>query len=280
MLVDETKIRLSIAQRPHKFWVELGNEKVGVRCSDLQVNAQCQINANSSFVPDLFCLSNPRLAPWKLGFMQIQILETAWAYYRGEQDDHGSAIIDLAAGRSKICRDYKPGIGTVFYESDNIYDSYGLPDLTRQPPWNVTFYFGDSPVEDVWDHLSNSQTNRYNYLHEARIALAFVTTLTEQVSPGTFKHHCHFLWSLIWHIRNRTSQRAKSASAFDKTGSGFWISHFKRGSPHNPGHLGVLNNPSMTPSANDIKAATFGKKTEASTWRRFPRMDQKDKVFN
>ncbi len=201
--------------------------------------------------------------------MQLQILEKAWAYYRGTQNEQGCVLNDTAARRSvQICRDYEPSTGTVWYEgSENIYDCYALPKLGDPSPWNFELYFGDRPKHEINLNVLNPQTNRYNYLHEARCALAFFTTLTEQVKPGIYTHHRHFFWSAIWHIRNRSSQPAKLSDEFKfLPGSGFWVSDFKRGAPHDRRYLQALDDSSITRSANQISAEAPVVKSVASNW--------------
>ena len=285
MRVDDTKIQLSLVQKPGSFRAAASGGAVTMAASPIQVTARCQVHADASYQitpAALACRANPRFAPWKLGFMQLQILETAWAYYRGAQRDHGCVLNDTSARRQlQICRDYERSLGTVWYEgSNNVYDCYGLPDASRRPPWNLEFYFGDNPRHDVNSQVLNDQTQRYNYLYEARCALAFVTTMTEQISQGVYKHHRHFLWSAIWHIQATSPQPQKQNTLFKLLpGSGFWISEFKRGGPTDSRYLKVLNNPALTLSCNEVAEGASVAKSVASDWQRFPLMDQKDKLF-
>ena len=285
MHVVDSRIRLSLIQKPGHFGARAEGEKVIMFASPLQVRAQCQVDAGSSYtipVSPLVCSANPRFAPWKLGFMQVQVLENSWVYHRGAQRDDGCVLLDLSARRElKICRDYEPSLGTVWYEcSKNIYDCYGLPDVYQCPPWNVEFNFGDNPLQEVGDHVLNEQTQRRNYLHEARCAMAFVTTLTEQLSEGVFKHHRHFFWSAIWHIQAVSPEAEKNKKAFKVLpGGGFWMSAVKRGGPMDPRYLKVLNNSQLTPSLNQIVTEAPVAKSTASDWQRFPLMDQKDSKF-
>jgi len=285
MRVDDAKTHLSLVQKPGRFRAEASGGTVSMSASPLQVTARCQVQADGSYSTtpaDLTRSTNPRFAPWKLGFMQVQILETAWAYYRGAQSDQGCVLNDTSSRRQlTICRDYDRSLGTVWYEgSTSIYDCYGVPDMSRRPPWNLEFYFGDSPLHDVNAHVLNEQTHRYNYLHEALCALAFVTTLTEQITPGIYKHHRHFLWSVNWHVQATSPDPQRQNTAFNLLPpSGFWISEFKRGGPMDSRYLTVLNNPGLTPSCNEIAKSASVDRLVSSDWQRFPLMDQKVKKF-
>lgn len=222
-------------------------------------------------------ISDPRLAPWKLGFMQARILETNWAYYRGAQSSEGCVLNDHSAGATlQICRDYDQRSGTVWYECTNTpSDSYGVPDWTKSAPWKMEFFFGDSPTNDLHEKVINRHNQRYNTLHEARVALAFVTTLTE-LDNGSFRHHRHFFWSVVWHLQASGNPAAPYRLL---PGSGFWISDFKAGGPTDKRHLAVLNNPAITPSCNDVVGSTPVVKQDSPVWQRFAVMDQKDKLF-
>ena len=284
MRVDDAQIQLRVDRKPAHFRAEASGGAVQMVASPLQVSARCQVEPEFSYriAPDDFMSrTSPRDASWKLGFMQVQILETAWAYYRGAQSADGCQLNDTAARRSsKVCRDYDRSSGTVWYEgSKSIGDCYGLPDRSLRPPWNLEFYFGDSPDHGMPAKVLNEQTQRYNYLREARCALAFVTTLTEG-DQGVHKHHRHFLWSAIWHIQAASTEPQKVNTTFRLlAGSGFWISEFKRGGPIDRRYLDVLNNSSLTPSANEVVEGALVAKSVASDWQRFPLMDRKDKLF-
>ncbi len=286
MQLDESSLRLSLAQKPRDFRMDPLGETLRLAASPLQVTATCRLHADASLArptPSNYSVRpSPRTAPWKLGFMQVQILETLWVYYRGAQPEHGCVLNDFSAyRREKICRDYDPSTGTVWYEgSDNIYDCYGVPDVTAPAPWTVEFYFGDNPRHDVPARVLNPETRISNYLHEVRWSTAFVTTLTEQTSPGFYVHRRHFFWSSVWHFQAMSpTPQVQNALFKPMPGTGFWISEFRRGGPRDSRYLAVLNNPAITPSANDIVGATAPSKSVASSWQRFPLMEQRDQLF-
>lgn len=285
MRVDDAMTQLQLVQTPGNFRAEVSGDAVYLRASPIQVTARCRVDADATFQAapaNLTSRTDPRLAPRKLGFMQVQTLETLWAYYRGTTNAEGSLLNDWSARRQQqICRDYKPSLGTVWYEgSASVYDCYGLPDLSRPPPWNLEFYFGDNPRNDISAHMFNDRTQRRNYLHEVRWSTAFVTTLTEQTSIGVYKHHRHFFWSGIWHFQATNPGPQHLSTGFRPLpGCGFWRSDFKRGGPVDTRYLAVLNDPNFTLSCNEVVQNAPVVTSLASDWQRFPVMDQKDRLF-
>jgi hypothetical protein len=250
-VVKIDKIQLHPDHLPDEFKAEAPSQgAVELSATPIQVTASC--TANLDFPGQVMPqgnYANPRLAPWKLGFMQAQIEETRWAYYRGVESNHGCLLSDSSAGPDdQVHRDFDKKSDTVFYEGIG-HDGkvilelcYGVPDMSKKPPWQLTAVFGDQPSASFPKYVIHSQTKRYNYLSEARLAIAFVTTLTEQFSPGKYKHHRHFFWSEIWHFEapHLVSEPKKYILVGDK---GFWISDFNAGPPPER-YLAVLNNPS------------------------------------
>jgi hypothetical protein len=108
--------------------VAVNADSVDAYSGPFQVTAQCEISpdaapavasiwmpwtteaSSTAEAPSNYVeLPNPRSARWKLGFLQAQIMEVAWAYYRGPNADDGCVLLDLTSRRtSKICRDYNP----------------------------------------------------------------------------------------------------------------------------------------------------------------------------
>ena len=284
MRVDDASIKLQVVQRPRQFVANTTPREVTMTSTPFQVDVRATVHADAS-VPPLsggpVSRQNPRNARWKLGFMQVQILENAWAYYRGARPSDGCVFDDLSGFRSeRICRDYSPLSNTEWYEGSSILeDCYGIPDLTRQPPWNVELIFGDCPRQTLATQTYNRHTSSDNDLFEARFAAAFLTTVTEQVTPGLLKHHRHFFWSVIWHVQALPATRPNSLPQYKTLpGTGFWMSPIHHNAPRDARYLATLNNTSYTQSCNSI-ASGSSRATSAPTWQRFPRMDERDKRF-
>jgi hypothetical protein len=281
MRVDDRSIQLSVVQQPGNFQVvHVGGDKVELKGGPFQVTAKCTV-LNGGATPGGGSF-NPRTAPWKLGFMQARVLETNWAYYRGTSEGQGGVLVDNVANQSvAICRDYDRGLGHVWYEgSANPADCYGVPNPAMPAPWSVVFHFGDQPQHDIFPYHHNARTSARNYLDEGRVALAFVTTLTELAGQNRFVHHRHFFWSVIWHFKAATGPAGQGKGPFRMLpGSGFWVSGFKTGAPSNPRHLAVLNDATLTRDCNEITQTATPSRQPASDWRRFPLMDARDKLF-
>ncbi len=279
MRVEDSTIRLTLAQRPGNFRASYVAGAVRPKASPIQVDAACTIKDDGKGTPNS---ANPRLASWKLGFMQARVLETNWAYYRGASPSDGCQLHDKVARQAvPICRDYDPALNHVWYEvSRNTADAYGVPDPAVKPPWPVTFHFGDEPQQDMPERVANPATGQANFLDEARVSMAFVTTLTELAGPGRFVHHRHFFWSVIWHFKAVGGPAAKGQGPFTLLpGSGFWISAFRHGAPVNSRYRAVLDDANLTPSCNDVSQGVSPVQHTATDWRRFPLMDKKDEIF-
>jgi hypothetical protein len=280
MQVADSSIRLHVVQRPSAFRAEVQRDIVRLIASPFQVTANCSVTGAPISLPPS-ALTNPRNSPWKLGFMQLQVLEVQWAYYRGLQSSDGCLLNDYASGRSlDLCRDYNRMSGTPWYEgSSNPVDCYGIPDTSKPAPWNLEFYFGDNPLNEFPAAVLNPDTQRRNYFHEARVAMAFITTLTCQ-SPTGLTHLRNFSWSVIWHVRSTTDTPQLSNARFTLLpGSGFWISHFRKGPPTTSKYTALLNNLSLTKSCNEIANSAAVNKQVSGWWQTFPLMKEKDKLF-
>ncbi|MBM3759497.1 MAG: hypothetical protein FJW36_04545 [Acidobacteria bacterium] len=280
MQVIDSSIRLSLVQRPSSFRVEVNGDRVSLVASPLQVTAKCDVTGAESELATEARL-NPRNAPWKLGFMQLQLMEVQWVYYRGLQSSEGCVLNDFSAKRdTTICRDYDRMSGTPWYEAtDNPVDSYGIPDTKKPSPWKLEFYFGDNPKNDFPSAVSNADTQRRNYFYEARLSMGFLTTLTCQ-SPAGISHLRNFNWSAVWHVRSESDSPQMKGSGFKLLpGSGFWISDFRKGPPTNSKYLLALNNLSLTKSCNEIASSVSIDKQTSGWWQKFPQMTAKDPAF-
>jgi hypothetical protein len=141
MRVDDSSIHLEMVQHPTKFAAKKEGSNVDLQGGQFQVTATCTVRGDGGAAAAGAGRVDPRRAPWKLGFMQLRILETQWAYYRGQRDGDGSVLIDHVANQAVgICRDYDPQLGHLWYEcTKNPADCYGVPNPALRPPWHLTF---------------------------------------------------------------------------------------------------------------------------------------------
>jgi len=151
---------------------------------------------------------------WTLGFIQVQLIETNWGYYRGKTNTDGSCFIQRGrppARPSQSCFDtFKPG---VFIDNNH---GYTTPNGDVMPPDLVEINKGtqfpikvatvDYPGDRYPFKRLNSQTQKDNFLHEAQVEMHFCTVLSlaspkSPSSPRVFQHLKHFTWNLRWHAR-------------------------------------------------------------------------------
>src|SRR2546427_10372452 len=95
MRVDDAEIQLRVDRKPAHFRAEASGGTVQMVASPLQESARCQVEPEVSYriAPDDFMSrTSPRDASWKLRFMHVQILGTAWASHRGAQSARGCQI--------------------------------------------------------------------------------------------------------------------------------------------------------------------------------------------
>lgn len=283
MRVIDSTIQPSLDLSPGAFSAVQDAGVVTVTASQIQVSARCKATATDPSETDSQTHGpsiHPRFAPSKVGWMQIGILETNWAYYKGMTESDGCVLNDFTmASGSRLHRDYDRMSGAVWYEATkNPDECYGVPDRFKPSPWNLELYFGDKPKTDIHEAVRNTATQTRNYLFEAKVALGFLTTLTEESSPGVFRHLRHFFWSITWHIQAPSVEASKQRRPFNILGdSAFWISDFKRGAPREPRYLAALNDTQLTPSYNEAVASRMPAKSTSSTWERFPVMNEPPK---
>src|SRR5260370_14056955 len=106
-------------QKPNNFHAESTHGTVKLSTdSGLQVDASCKVNTDfPGQIRPGNNYTNPRLAPWKLGFMQVRVVETCWAYYRGVEPNHGCVLRDMSPGPGEeVWRDFDHATGDVFFE--------------------------------------------------------------------------------------------------------------------------------------------------------------------
>lgn len=141
---------------------------------------------------------------WRVGWIQVQRIETNWAYYRGENSNDGSIFLQFArppARTQQFCRDIQDGnVNDIFY-NNSLYEGYD--DATKQitPPSLIDSPEGGAPTSfpvsvkvNMFDAPAalynlvetNSITNTNNYLHEAQMELHFCSVLTVQDPNGKF----------------------------------------------------------------------------------------------
>jgi hypothetical protein len=142
------------------------------------------------------------VAGYTLGWIQCQLMETNWAIYRGNKDDDGSTLLDFGwKPPMAVCRDTHEEKAVLY---DEAYDSGGANRFVAPKGLkevNMTCEFRDFPRDDFQLQVTNSLTNKPNFLDEAMIEIYFCTVLTLQSPGGEFQHLKHIFWNVRWHYR-------------------------------------------------------------------------------
>jgi hypothetical protein len=150
-------------------------------------------------------------AGWRLGFIQLQLVETNRAYYRGDRVSDGGLLYEgdrPPAWPSRMCRDTVRG-SPLFYTlpgEGNDFDSLFPPNAVIESDGRkaLSAQFSDSPLQEY--SLSAPNTSfapaKTNWLYSAHIGFAFCSVLTAQAPGvnGQLYFLKHFYWNCQWDV--------------------------------------------------------------------------------
>ena len=145
---------------------------------------------------------DPR-AGWHVGWIQAQWIETNWAYYRGQFNNHGSLFLQRGkppARPRQACRDTSGAVATIFTDPTDPKEFQDLP-AAGAFPLTINVETNDPPGENYNAEEDNGATGQPNYLHEVQLEFHFCTVLTVQDPAGRFHHQAHFYWNVHWQYR-------------------------------------------------------------------------------
>ncbi len=155
------------------------------------------------------------IAACTLGFIQMQWVETCWAYYRGKTNTEGSLLIQAArppARKQTVCRDcLHPEQSRIWV---NVADNGKASDSTT-PPVTIGAVMDDEPHQTFMLGELNIKTGKTNLLHEAQVERHFCSILTLQDHEGQFHHLASRYWNVRW-------QATFQASDFDQPFTKEW----------------------------------------------------------
>lgn len=153
---------------------------------------------------------------WTLGVIQLQFVETNWAYYRGATNSDGSAFVQRArppARLNQACRD-TINFGAIFvdnnipppgYRSPGIFPSRLYDQFETLPneyfPVYMGIKFSDAPTATYKTLLTNTRTNKPNYLRESQVEFLFCSILSLKTPAGNYQHLKHIYWNVRWQSR-------------------------------------------------------------------------------
>lgn len=222
-------------------------------------------------------------ANWRLGFIQVEWVETNWVYYRGLTNGDGSVFIQRArppARNQRATRDTldRPGGGAttvnlIFY--DGLNQAGGVKDglATDTFPLTLKCSHFDQPNLPVPAQLTNELTGAVNFLREAQFEFMFVTVLSVRDPANNFTHLASFYWN-VRHQATFTPQVAAGVATgltphVVKADTGPGISHVIPGRPTDHRFINVLT--SVQPgSSNDIFRAAMNAATTVGAKNRHP----------
>jgi hypothetical protein len=184
--------------------------------------------------------------------------------------NYGSA----AARGVDFCRDTERA-GQIWYTGAGDADSTKESKMAMPLPWTIpTFYFGDRPEGELNLEFRNPKTGKLNRLEEAKLSLAFLTTLSMRDPNLNFTHLRNFSWGLTWHIR-RSPGNTPRPEFIPQAGSGGNCSPIRRGPPLSAVHCALLTDAGgRARNCLDVaSAAGRNPSIEASAkWQRFDSM--------
>lgn len=252
----------------------------GFQCTPISMGGEAKLTGSTS-----------EIEACKLGFIQMQFVETFWCYYRGRANTDGSMLIQrgLPPARSQqVCRDcFDKYTSSIFYNMD----LNGQPQPPIKNPHLISCTIEDQPSASAFLGQQNSMTGAANWLHEAQLERHFCAVLTLLTPDGKYHHLASRYWNVRW-------QAIFAPKDFDapfskgwnvrpvKGGMGSGVSKTILGPPGDHRFAKLLTTPGV-PICNDlIKGATvivdnmrldrtvnpdFDKRTrrEASTWKSF-----------
>lgn len=170
-------------KKPEKYKTDMEFNSVAI-----EATGECQVTGNAG--------DNP--AGWTLGFIQVQFLETNWAYYRGAINADGAAFFNRANSKARgatHCRDTKAS-GEIWFQ--NLSGKDLAVAASGSLPMTLKVQLMDGPHETFPLYYMNSLTKKHNYLREVQLEFHFCTVLALMSPAREFQFLKHFLWNMHW----------------------------------------------------------------------------------
>jgi hypothetical protein len=211
-------------------------------------------------------------AGWQLGFIQVELIETNWAYYRGKTKHDGSVFVQRARAPARPQKAYRDDDDPhdVFYDEPGASAPAGA-----HPPVALAIDYLDQPADGYPVSRQNGITHAPNLLHEVQIELLFCTILSTRDPAGVYRHLKHFYWNVRWQATFTPSTFNLAAGPHwvvvpTAGGNGASVSHVFDGPPHDPRFMNILVAPQQQ-NANQAVADADAHPivTESPTWRRY-----------
>jgi hypothetical protein len=208
-----------------------------------------------------------------LGMIQLQSIETHWAYYRGRVDADGSVLQQAArppARPIQACRDATHST-SIFYDFTPAWNPKPVAHsgLLRPMLW-------DKPSAGFPTTVLNSKTGKPNFLEELQVEFQFCTILSFRQADGRFQHLMHIYWNVHWQAQVRPSNYADVRQTWTinlkggAIGNSANVSQPILGGPTSSAFTRIITAPSV-PTANDIGYAAYANPNtlESRRWTSF-----------
>jgi hypothetical protein len=189
----------------------------------MKMEGRCSITGGSDDKP----------AGWTLGFIQLQWIETNWAYYQGQNDVDGSVLVrrDRPPARPvQGCRDTLAAHGILF-DNKAGHDRF-VAGAATPFPINMSATFSDAPNDSYPLTRANSRKKTTNFLREVQLEFHFCTILAlMDPDPGrqvaalldlenAFLFLKHVFWNVHWQAKFLPSNFADLTAPWTITPSG------------------------------------------------------------
>ncbi len=267
MIIDDSCISLEFTQKLGPSASEIVGQALRLTVPPIQVDARLTVKPSSQ----------GEILPmgWEFGFIQLQLSEVNWAYYKGPSSADGSMLVNYGSSEARgteICRDSK-NEGQIWYtgggKSSTVESKMDIP-----LPWTPsTFYFGDSPLGNYALEYRNPKTKSLNLLEEVRLSLSFLTTLSMRDPKVNFTHLRHFFWTVNWHVRRGPGRPLPKFPLLTWRANSY--SNVQKGAPPNAAHRALLSDESTRArNCNSLALrAQMQPSIDASAkWQRFDAM--------
>lgn len=288
----------TITQRPQAnnptIQVAGGATRARFTCQGLLANGAVSLGGDAADDP----------TGWALGCIQLQWIETNWAYYRGQRDADGSVFVQMARSPARVrqaCRDTLDSpaqpVNDIFYGPPGIHAVAGT-NVTYQAtptsgpfPIAVTCNHRDFPGETKAATRVNNSTGAINFLHEVQLEFLFCVLLAvrDASTPPNFTILKHLYWNVRWQFRFHPTDFATAAASaaawaapkIVAEGTGASVAKVHSGDPHDPRFANVVLAPQASncnavagAAANAVApvtppAATPANVHEARSWQSF-----------
>jgi hypothetical protein len=164
---------------------------------------------------------------WWAGFIQVEWVETNWAYYRGKDKADGSLLVQMGRAPARLqpaCRDtldapVRQPVNGIFYGPPN-YVWPGTNNVRYQesaPQGNIPMTLNprhrDFPVDQKPLVRRNARTGQVNFLNEVQLEFHFCTMLAARDPAGSFEILKHLYWNLRWQAKFEPSNFVMAAAS-------------------------------------------------------------------